>query len=101
VANTLLEVADFIAAGDAKETAVPGPASCVEIMTGARVPTGFDSIVRIEDTTPHGSSERARFIRLLKAMEAGENLRNAGEDYEVGDRILARNERVQAAHIMA
>ncbi len=100
-ANTVLEVADFIAAGDVKEAAVPGTASCVEIMTGARVPAGFDSIVRIEDTAPHEGGGRSRFIRLLKAMEAGENLRDAGEDYEIGDRIIARGERVQAAHIMA
>ena len=78
-----LTVIDFIAAGHARQLAVPA-GKAVKIMTGAPLPPGCDTIVPIEDV------EVVSGIMKLKGQPArGENVRYCGEELRCGELILA------------
>jgi molybdopterin molybdotransferase len=73
-----------VAAGDPGTVDV-GPGECVSIMTGAPVPDGLDTVIRIEDCDVEDGT--VRFTRL-PSRGKGDNIRNAGEDIEPGDTVL-------------
>src|SRR2546423_4507716 len=78
-----LRVIATIAAGDfAKRPIKRGEA--MQIMTGAPVPEGADSVIRKEDTD--GGAEK---VEVRDARDVWKNIRPAGEDYQRGD-VLAR-----------
>ncbi|MBD3689057.1 molybdopterin molybdotransferase MoeA [Nanchangia anserum] len=87
-----LPVAGDIAAGDnAVYRCEPGQAW--RIMTGARVPEGADTVVKVEDTTtPAGIVALPDEVTILRVPRAGANVRHAGEDCRVGDVIIRRGE---------
>ncbi len=68
----------------------PGPelgkGEAVRIMTGAPVPPGADSVVRVEDTD--GEAE-AGVVRIFDDRDLGHNVRPAGQDMRAGERLLA------------
>jgi molybdopterin molybdotransferase len=87
------------AAGD-RACAANGDAC--EIMTGARLPEGLNSVVAVEDTqllAAHADGTPAR-IRLLQALDTGQNVRHAGSDVAMGNQILDPGIRIDAAHVM-
>lgn len=75
------------AAGD---DARPARGEACEIMTGARMPGGFDSVVPVEDVEvlERDASQRPRRIRLKAEVAPGQHLRRAGEDMPAGTRAL-------------
>ena len=75
------------AAGDAARAA---RGEACEIMTGARMPEGFDSVVPVEDVDvlERDASQRPRRIRLKAEVAPGQHLRRAGEDMPAGTRAL-------------
>ncbi len=52
----------------------------VAISTGALLPDGADSVVRLEDTERDASR-----VRILRSPEVGQNVRRAGEDLREGE----------------
>lgn len=60
------------------------PGEAVRIFTGAPVPEGAGRVVLQEDVTREGS-----WITLGHRLEAARNIRAAGQDFRVGDRVLA------------
>lgn len=73
-----------------------------EITTGAPVPAGVDTVVKIEDC----SVERDTFgkvsaVSFRDAPLRGLNIRPAGEDYAVGTLVVRRGQRIGAAEWMA
>ncbi|HEY4581604.1 MAG TPA: molybdopterin molybdotransferase MoeA [Lysobacter sp.] len=79
-AGTVLDVRGLRAAGDGIARADGG---AWEIMTGARMPAGLDSIVPVEqvETLDDGGAPR---IRLAAEVVRGQHLRRAGEDLPAG-----------------
>jgi molybdopterin molybdotransferase len=73
-----LSVIGTIAAGSSAERPVT-PGQSYRIMTGAPLPPGADSVIRVEDTD--GGSER---VRVHDARDAGHNVRPRGEDVTRG-----------------
>ena len=75
------------AAGDAARAA---RGEACEIMTGARMPEGFDSVVPVEDVDvlERDASQRPRRIRLKAEVAPGQHLRHAGEDMPAGTLAL-------------
>jgi len=71
-----------------------GLGEAVRIMTGAPLPRGADTVVQVEDTEKCGSR-----VRIFVSLEKGKNIRLAGEDVQVGERILEEGTLIQAAHI--
>jgi molybdopterin molybdotransferase len=88
-----IAVSGTIAAG---ATDIPPlvPGTAVRIMTGAPVPVGADSVVRVEDTDGGLESVVIRNRRDLHA-----NVRPHGQDLAPGDLAVAAGTRLGAAHV--
>ncbi|MCB0403923.1 MAG: molybdopterin molybdotransferase MoeA [Bdellovibrionales bacterium] len=96
-----LRVLRTIAAGDAPkvENENSGP-HCYSIMTGAPVPAGMDSVVRIEDVRVvlGGSHE---WVEFIEPTAVGSNVRRAGEDFAPGQKVLEPGVALHSGHLMA
>lgn len=86
-AGTMVEVQGSQAAGDG---ASQGGSGAWEIMTGARMPDGLDSVIPVEQvrvvSRADGSPQR---IELLQAVAPGQFVRQRGQDVRTGDLLLA------------
>jgi molybdopterin molybdotransferase len=80
----VLAITDVVRAGQVPGVPV-GPGQAARIMTGAPVPSGADSVVRVEDTD---AEQQSGSVRVLSDRDRGRNVRPAGEDMLVGDRVL-------------
>ena len=78
-----LRVIGTVAAGSVFAGAI-GRGQAVRIMTGAYVPAGADSVVRVEDTD--GAADR---VSIRDDRDAGRNIRLRGEDVR-GDQVVMR-----------
>ena len=81
--GTRLRIVGEAAAGAAFSGAV-APGTAARIFTGAPVPAGAERVVLQEDVTRIGDT-----IRLGDRLEAGANIRAAGQDFRIGDRLAA------------
>lgn len=91
----LMTVLGDIRAGDTEQRVhVPGKAW--RIMTGAPVPEGADTIVKVEDTDGH-----PREPKIRAAPEVGRHIRPAGDDLRVGDVVVAAGTTVGPAQVAA
>ena len=89
----VLRVIDTVAAGGfPRETVRVGEAT--RIMTGAPLPAGADTVVRIEDTD--GGTERAA---IRSDRDATRNVRPRGEDIREGAMVLAAGQAIGPAQI--
>jgi molybdopterin molybdotransferase len=88
-----LRIVETIAAGSLPSRQV-GTGEASRIMTGAYVPTGADSVNRVEDTATDGDVVLVRDVR-----DAGRNIRARGEDVKPGDLVMRVGVSVGAAQI--
>ncbi|TAL92986.1 MAG: molybdopterin molybdenumtransferase MoeA [Rhodanobacter sp.] len=86
------------AAGDVLVQAAGG---AWEIMTGARMPAGMDTVVPVEqvEVTRHDDSGRPLHIRLGMEVAAGQHVRRAGEDVPREAEVMAAGELLQAPQL--
>ena len=66
-----------------------GPGEATRISTGAMLPPGVDTIIRVEDT-----SETAERVLILAAPKPGQDVRHAGEEFEKGEKLLPATSRL-------
>ncbi|RMH14454.1 MAG: molybdopterin molybdenumtransferase MoeA, partial [Gemmatimonadetes bacterium] len=85
-APVTLEVVGVARAG-ALELPSPGPGQAVRIMTGAPLPEGADSVVRVEGTDAEAGQPGR--VRVLADRDAGGNVRPGGQDWAAGERLLS------------
>ncbi|MFH0948047.1 MAG: gephyrin-like molybdotransferase Glp [Elusimicrobiota bacterium] len=109
----LLKVVGEVKAGDIfskKLSAKGGSASggkklfgeAVKIMTGAPIPKGADVVVMVEDTEKQITNYKLQitdFVKILKTVERGANIRKAGEDIKNGEMILKKGMILNPAQI--
>lgn len=57
----------------------------IRIMTGAPVPDGADTVVRVEDTKYEGD-----VVTIFRSGKKGENIRKRGENVKKGDSVLEK-----------
>lgn len=88
-----LTVLETVAAGAFPSRAVEA-GSCTRIMTGAPLPEGVDTVIRLEDTD--GGIER---VAIRNDRDAGRNVRYRGEDITTGTRVLECGQPIGAAQI--
>jgi molybdopterin molybdotransferase len=83
-APVVLEVVGETRAGDPA-----GRALCrgeaIRIMTGAPIPPGADSVIRVEDTDAEGSPGR---VKVFSRGDVGRHIRPGGQDMVEGEEIL-------------
>lgn len=93
---TLPVVFEVAAGGHATRPLEAGEAA--RIFTGAPLPPGADAIVRQEDTSAlsQGGVDRVRI-----EVEPGprEHVRDGGEDFEIGDRLIEAGTRLGPTHL--
>ncbi|HYW50608.1 MAG TPA: gephyrin-like molybdotransferase Glp [Gemmatimonadaceae bacterium] len=92
-APVTLPVGGTIAAGDQPPTSVPRGAAW-RIMTGAPLPDGVDTVIRVEDT----DAGEAR-VQVRADRDVQRNIRPRGEDFSAGDPLVARGTVLRAPHI--
>ena len=92
-AGSVLEVVDDIAAGRAS-TVVVGQGQAAKIMTGAPMPAGADTVVRVEDTEPEDGK-----VRISVATETGTSVRPPGGDVSAGSTVFHPGVRLTASHL--
>ena len=88
-----LPVTRVLAAGDGA-SAVLERGTAMRIMTGAWIPAGADSVIRVEDTESSADS-----VTILDARDTGRNIRAMGEDVEAGSVVMRAGTQVTAAHL--
>lgn len=88
-----LRVVGTVAAGSSS-TRVLAPGEAMRIMTGAPVPAGADSVVRIEDTDAGETS-----VRLLSDRDVLRNIRPRGEDVTKGEIAVANRTELHPGHV--
>ncbi len=94
VALTLL---GHIAAGDPTTFAPPLAGHCYEIMTGAVMPPGCDTVVPVEKTARDGAGR----VVFRAPAGSGDHLRRAGEDFASGDPVAGRGTVFNPGHVLA
>ncbi len=87
---TLAIAGESRAGHPAAERVEPGQA--IAISTGAMLPAGADSVVRVEDTSRAGGE-----VEITVSPAPGANVRRAGEDVAAGETVLRRGERLGPA----
>jgi molybdopterin molybdotransferase len=80
-----------VRAGDPPRQA-PAPGRTVRIMTGAPVPEGLDTVLRVEDTD--GESGTRGTVVIHSSRDRGRHIRPAGQDMRRGRRLLSPGERL-------
>ena len=92
-APVTLRVTGDIAAGATPNGSV-GTGEAMRIMTGAPMPDGADTVVRVEDT-----DNRTDTVTITAATTQGMSVRAVGEDLKRGETILRRGTVLRAAEI--
>lgn len=83
----ILDVIEEIPAGTVPQKRVErGQAS--QIMTGAPVPDGADTVIMVEDTLPHTDTQK---VQVLDVTETGRNIARLGEDVRINQVVLQAN----------
>ena len=92
-APATLPVLETIAAGGFPTRSLP-PGSAMRIMTGAPLPEGADTVVRVEDT-----DAGTTIVAVRNARDVRKNIRYRGEDIREGARVMDPGTAVHAAQL--
>ena len=90
-APTELRVIGTVAAGERTALTLAG-GEAMRIMTGAPIPAGADSVIRVEDT-----DRGTAIVSINSARDAGRNVRPGGEDVAAGSVVAERGTVVTSA----
>ena len=88
-----LSVIEDVPAGTMPSKTV-GSGQAIRIMTGAPIPRGADTVLKVEDTEHTPDS-----VRVFKAEPKGANIRPQGEDVKKGDCIIAKGTRMRPGEV--
>jgi molybdopterin molybdotransferase len=90
----VLQVVGEAAAGHEPEAYV-APGTAMRVLTGAMLPPGADTVVRVEDTDAAiGVADLPQTVAIRVAVDAGKDIRRAGSDMQQGDLLLPAGTRV-------
>ena len=85
--------------GEVRAGAMPdatvAPGTAIKIMTGAPMPDGADTVVKVEDTETPGPDQ----VTILAQTQPGTSVRSAGGDVRSGERVLTAGTRLTPLHI--
>jgi len=84
-----LRVIDTVTPGSISRHEVE-PGAAIRIMTGAPIPKGADAVVRFEDTDEAQHKGSSDEVGILRQVEAGFDIRRAGEDIAKGSMVLSK-----------
>jgi molybdopterin molybdotransferase len=87
-----------ISAGDSPRLNKIKKYETVEVMTGALIPKGFDTIIPIEKIIFHSND---KYISINDKIKKNQHIRYAGSDYKKKDLIVKKGTIIQSSHILA
>jgi len=87
-------IAGTVNPGDEWSADVTG-ADCIKIMTGAKVPAPFDTVIQVE----HAHMENAGFVRFRNSVRRGQNIACEGEDVQKGSVLIPSRTCLLAHHV--
>jgi molybdopterin molybdotransferase len=87
-----------ISAGDNPRINKVKKNTTVEIMTGALIPKGFDTIIPIENII---FNKDKKYIQISEKIKKDQHIRYAGSDYKKKDLIIKKGTIIQPSHILA
>jgi len=85
----MLTVIEDVAAGKMPSMSV-GKGQAIRIMTGAPLPKGADTVLKVEETEHTADS-----VRVFKPEQQGANIRPQGEDVKKGECIIAKGTQIR------
>jgi molybdopterin molybdotransferase len=98
---TRLRIAGDIPAGsDAEYHLKRGQA--IRVMTGAPVPSGADAVVPVEQTNIQDRNPGGELpieVEIQQAVASGSYVRQKGEDFRIGEKILEKGHRIRAQDV--
>jgi len=89
-----LKIIEDVAAGAVAAKTV-GPGEAIRIMTGAPMPAGADTVVRVEYTEPSDTTVRI----MMSEYGQGANIRPKGDDVQEGECIIAKGTPLRSGEI--
>lgn len=89
-----LDIIEELAAGSLSSKIV-GENLATKIMTGALIPQGADSVIKIEDTEYVEKNK----VRIFNKIPLGKNVRKKGEDIKNKELVLSRGTFLKSSHI--
>ncbi|MBM4139588.1 MAG: molybdopterin molybdotransferase MoeA [Nitrospira sp.] len=84
-----LDVIEDVPAGRMPSKTV-GIGQAIRIMTGAPIPQGADTVLKVEDT-----EQTSNTVRIFKPEPRGSNIRSQGEDVKKGECIIAKGTQIR------
>ena len=73
----------------------------VEIMTGAIIPKGFDTIIPIEQVIFNLNKQNKKYILIDRRINKYNHVRFAGSDFKKKEIVVKKNTVIQPNHILA
>ena len=99
--NRLFRILGTIAAGDQPKNKKIKKFQTFEIMTGALIPKGFDTIIPIEQIIFYPNKKNPKFILIDKKINKYQHIRFKGSDYKKNDLLIKKGTILQPNHILA
>ena len=87
-----------ISAGDNPSLKKTNKFEVVEVMTGALIPKGFDTIIPIEKVI---FNKNKKYIIIDSKIKKNQHIRYAGSDYKKKDLIIKKATIIQPSHLLA
>lgn len=91
--NTLFEIESICPAGSAQQT-LEDSSKCIEIMTGASLPKGTDTVIRYEDLEKLDNK-----YCIKKSVKKGQNIHQKGSDHSENSILLSKGIELKAVDI--
>lgn len=88
-----LTVIEDVPAGKMASKSV-GAGQAIRIMTGAPLPKGADTVLKVEDTESTADS-----VRVFKPEQQGANIRPKGEDAKKGECIIGKGTQLRSSEV--
>ena len=92
-----LYAVEGVASAGSSKTRLSKPGACIEVMTGAMLPEGCDTVIRYEDLDIDEISKTARI--LAKNIRQGQNIHREGSDRTQGSILVKAGSLVDASVI--
>jgi molybdopterin molybdotransferase len=73
-----------------------GEGEAIRIMTGAPIPPGADSVIRVEDTDAEATSG---WVKIFSDGDVGRHIRPGGQDMQEGEEVLPAGSSIGAGQI--
>ena len=91
-----LRLAEVVHAADIASGAVAS-GSCIQVATGAPIPTGADAVVQVEDTELE--AEEPGMVKVYKPVYPRQNVAPQGEDIQTGKEVLSPGTRLDPSKV--